>query len=215
VTADLRFWFDPVCPFSWLTSQWVRSVAAQRDYEVEWRFLSLRLLNRHVDYDTHFPPEAEGSHTAGLQLLRVAARVRAQHGVRAVGPLYASLGAQLWEASPGERDLPSRVQAVVAASLSECGLPQDLSAALSDSSWDAGLQAETDQALALVGEGAGTPVLEFHPPDGRAFSGPVISRLPDEAQAVELWDHVVALADFPGFSSLRRPAGEPPQLAAG
>jgi 2-hydroxychromene-2-carboxylate isomerase len=214
VTADLHFYFDPVCPFSWLTSQWVRSVAAQRQYEVEWRFLSLRLLNRQVDYDTHFPPEAEGSHTAGLQLLRVAARARAEHGVPAVGPLYASLGAQLWQGAPDERDLPSRIRPVVAASLAECGLPKDLSAAMSDSSWDAGLQAETDQAMALVGEGVGTPVLHFGPPDGVAFCGPVISRLPEKDRAVELWDSVVALARFEGFAALRRNVPESPQLPA-
>jgi 2-hydroxychromene-2-carboxylate isomerase len=155
VTADLHFWFDPTCPYSWLTSQWVRSVAARRDYAVEWRFLSLRLLNRSVDYDTHFPPEAEGSHTAGLQLLRVAARARAQHGVSAVGPLYASWGAQLWEGPPDHQDLSSRVLPIVTASLVECGLPQNLAEALADSSWDAGLQAETEQAVALAGDGAG------------------------------------------------------------
>ena len=214
MTADLRFYFDPVCPFSWLTSQWVRSVAAQRDYEVEWRFLSLRLLNRRVDYDAHFPPDAEGSHTAGLQLLRVAARARAEHGTAVVGGLYASLGAQLWQGPPDERDLASRIRPVVAASLAECGLPRDLAAALSDSSWDAGLQAETDQARALVGDGAGTPVLHFSPPDGVAFCGPVISRLPDKDRAVELWDSVVALAGFDGFAALRREASEAPQLPA-
>jgi hypothetical protein len=174
----------------------------------------LRLLNRHVDYDTHFPPEAEGSHTAGLQLLRVTARARAEHGVPAVGRLYASLGAQLWQGPPDERDLPSRIRPMVAASLAECGLPQDLSGALGDSSWDAGLQAETDQAMRLVGNGVGTPVLHFSPPDGSAFCGPVISRLPEKDRAVELWDSVVALAGFPGFAALRRNVSEPPVLPA-
>ena len=74
---DVLFWFDPVCPFAWMTSRWLRMVQAQRDYRVEWRFISLRLLNAHVDYDTHFPPEYEAGHTAGLRLLRVAARVAA------------------------------------------------------------------------------------------------------------------------------------------
>jgi hypothetical protein len=214
VTADLHFYFDPACPFSWLTSQWVRSVAAQRDYQVEWRFLSLRLLNRQVDYDAHFPPEAEGSHTAGLQLLRMAARARAEHGVPAVGPLYASLGAQLWQGPPDERDLPGRIRPVVTAALAECGLPQDLAEGLSDSSWDAGLQAETDQALALVGDDVATPVLHFSPPDGVAFCGPLISRLPEKDRAVELWDSVVALAGFQGFAALRRDVPEPLQLPA-
>ena len=78
--ADLHFFFDPTCPFAWMTSKWVRLVAARRDYAVDWRFISLRLLNAHVDYDTHFPPEYEAGHTAGLRLLRVAARARAEHG---------------------------------------------------------------------------------------------------------------------------------------
>jgi len=82
--ADLHFYFDPVCPFAWITSKWVRMVAAQRDYLVDWRFISLRILNAHIDYDAHFPPEYEAGHTAGLRLLRVAARVRAEHGRAAV-----------------------------------------------------------------------------------------------------------------------------------
>jgi hypothetical protein len=210
VTADLHFWFDPVCPCCWLTSRWVRSVAAQRDYEVEWRLLSLRLLNRHVDYDAHLPPEAEGSHTAGLQLLRVAAKVRAEHGVSAVGPLYAAVGARLWEGPREDGDLPSRVLPLIVASLRDCGLPQDLSQALGDGSWDAGLQAETEAALALAVGGAGTPVLHVRPPDGVVLSGPVISELPSDDRAVELWDHVVALAG-PGFAALRNSVQELPQ----
>src|ERR687886_1259984 len=95
--ADLRFWFDPVCPFAWMTSKWVRTVAARRTYDVEWRFISLRLLNGHVDYDAHFPPEYEASHTAGLRLLRVAARARQEHGAEVVGPLYLALGTRVWQ----------------------------------------------------------------------------------------------------------------------
>ena len=72
---DLHFYFDPVCPFAWLTSKWVRIVAAQRDYSVDWRFISLRILNANMDYAAHFPPNYEEGHTAGLRLLRVAARV--------------------------------------------------------------------------------------------------------------------------------------------
>jgi 2-hydroxychromene-2-carboxylate isomerase len=53
--ADIRFYFDPVCPFAWMTSKWVRMVAAQRDYDVDWRFISLRMINSHIDYDSHFP----------------------------------------------------------------------------------------------------------------------------------------------------------------
>ena len=96
---DLHFYFDPVCPFAWLTSKWVRTVAAQRDYSVDWRFISLRILNAHIDYASHFPPEYEAGHTAGLRLLRVAARVRAEHGRDAVGPLYESFGTRIFDTS--------------------------------------------------------------------------------------------------------------------
>ena len=70
--ADIRFYFDPVCPFAWMTSKWVRMVAAQRDYAVDWRFLSLRLINANVDYDSHFPAGYEEGHASGLRLLRLA-----------------------------------------------------------------------------------------------------------------------------------------------
>ena len=83
-TYDLHFYFDPVCPFAWLTSKWVRTVAQQRNYRVDWRFISLRILNAEVDYATHFPSYYEEGHTAGLKLLRVAAKVRTlvPHGGR-------------------------------------------------------------------------------------------------------------------------------------
>ena len=78
--ADIRFYFDPVCPFAWMTSKWVRMVAARRDYTVDWRFISLRLINSGIDYDSHFPAGYDEGHTSGLRLLRVAARTRAEHG---------------------------------------------------------------------------------------------------------------------------------------
>src|SRR6201991_5123129 len=83
-----------------MTSKWVRMVAEQRDYRVDWRFISLRLLNAHIDYDTHFPPEYEAGHTAGLRLLRVAAAPREAHGRDAVARLYAALGARIFDTAP-------------------------------------------------------------------------------------------------------------------
>ena len=209
--TDLRFWLDPVCPFAWLTSQWVRQVARQRDYEVEWRLISLRLLNAHVDYATHFPPEYEAGHTAGLQLLRVAARARDEHGAAAVGPLYEAMGARIHEVPPGA-GTPGRD--LTAAALHDAGLPAALVDAFDDASYDAGIQAETDEALALTGKDVGTPILHVDPPDGLAFFGPVISRLPSDEDALALWDHVVGLARFPGFAELKRSLREAPQLPA-
>jgi 2-hydroxychromene-2-carboxylate isomerase len=212
--ADLHFYFDPVCPFAWLTSRWVRTVAAQRDYAVDWRFISLRLLNAHVDYDAHFPPGYEAGHTAGLRLLRVAARTRREHGPAVVGELYAALGARIFESGPEEDTERRGTAAFVEPVLAELGLPTALAAALDDTSLDAQVQAETDEALALTGKDVGTPILHFRPPAGVAFFGPVISRLPAEDEAAELWDHVVALAGFPGFAELKRSLRERPQLPA-
>lgn len=98
--------------------------------------------------------------------------------------------------------------------LTAAGLPQALATALDDPTWDAGIQASTDEALALTGKDVGTPVLHFQPPEGVAFFGPVISRLPGEADAVALWDHVIALAGFAGFAELKRSLRELPQLPA-
>jgi hypothetical protein len=213
--ADLHFWFDPVCPFAWMTSKWVRMVAERREYRVEWRLISLRLLNRHVDYDAQFPPEYEAGHTSGLQLLRVAARARAEHGPQALDPLYATLGRYVFE-DPAGRPAPERVtsRAFVEQALTEAGLPTGPAGALDDESWDAEIHEETDVALALTGKDVGTPILHFRPPDGAAFFGPVISRLPDPEDAVALWDHVVGLATFPGFAELKRSLRERPQLPA-
>jgi 2-hydroxychromene-2-carboxylate isomerase len=213
--ADLHFWFDPVCPFAWLTSKWVRSVAAQRDYVVEWRLISLRLLNRHVDYAAQFPPEYEAGHTAGLRLLRVAAAARAAHGPAVLDPLYAALGRHVFE-DPAGQPAPERATGpeFVGQVLAEAGLPADLAPAVDDATWDEVVQAETDEALRLTGRDVGTPILHFRPPDGTAFFGPVISRLPSDADAVTLWDHVVGLAGFPGFAELKRSLRERPQLPA-
>ena len=98
--------------------------------------------------------------------------------------------------------------------LADAGLPAALADALEDSTLDTVIQAETDEALALTGRDVGTPILQIDPPDGLAFFGPVISRLPGEEEAAELWDHVVGLARFPGFAELKRSLRELPQLPA-
>ncbi len=209
--TDIHFYFDPVCPFAWMTSKWVRQVTAQRDYTVDWRFISLRMINAAVDYDSHFPSGYEAGHTAGLKLLRVAARVRAEYGREKVGPLYEAIGAQVFENRPDERqDRGSRT--FLEPVLAHIGLPAALGDALEDSSIDSELRRETDEALGLTGKDVGTPIIHFQPPDGVAFFGPVISRLPDKADATRLWDYVVGLASFPGFAELKRSLRERPQL---
>lgn len=214
--VDIHFYFDPVCPFAWMTSRWVRIVQAQRDYRVDWRFISLRLLNTDVDYDAHFPAGYEAGHRAGLRLLRVAARVRADRGREAVGPLYAALGARIFDTAH-DRSRPdgrAGTRAFLEPILLDLGLPAQFADTLDDESWDAQLASETDEALSLTGKDVGTPIIHFQPPTGVAFFGPVISRLPAEDQAGPLWDHVVGLAGFAGFAELKRSLRERPQLAS-
>ena len=217
-TYDIHFYWDPVCPFAWMTSRWVEKVAAQKDYRVDYRFISLRLLNAAVDYAEQFPPEYEQMHTAGLRMLRVAAKVRTEYGRDVVGDLYTALGTAIWDVDPPESQeaFAAGLGGVdhVGGALERVGLPRDLAAALDDDAWDETIAAETDEALSLTGRDVGTPIIQFRPPDGLAFFGPVISRMPSDAQAVELWDHVVGLAGFAGFAEMKRSLRELPQLRA-
>jgi hypothetical protein len=214
---DLHFYFDPVCPFAWMTSKWVRIVAVQRNYRVDWRFISLRMLNAHIDYAAHFPPKYEAGHTAGLRLLRVVARVRAEQGRDAVGPLYQAIGTRIFDTSREIDPLSASGQgsrSMLEPLLDEVGLAAEFADALEDTTLDDEIGAETEEALALTGRDVGTPILHFQPPGGTAFFGPVISRLPSADDAVELWDHVIALASFPGFAEMKRSLRERPQLAS-
>jgi len=213
--ADIHFYFDPVCPFAWITSTWVRKVQAQRDYTVDWRFISLRIINAAVDYDRDFPPGYDAGHTAGLRLLRVAAQARADHGGDAVAALYAAMGAAIFDQpnEPGHSDGGYRgTRAFLEPILAAAGLPAGLADALEDASLDDVLRRESAEALALTGKDVGTPIIQFRPPGGVAFFGPVISRVPTDEEAVPLWDNVVGLASFPGFAELKRSLRERPQL---
>lgn len=210
---DIEFFWDPICPFSWITSRWVAKVAVQREYAVDWRFISLRLINKDKDYATEFPPGYDEGHTAGLRVLRVAAAIRHELGRDAVGPLIAAFGHSYWDQPKGS-DIRSRLgtDEHLADVLTTAGLPIRFANALEDSSWDTLLDAESELALSRTGRDVGTPIISFRPPDGVSFFGPVISRVPTDEQAVELWDAVTKLATFPGFAEMKRSLRERPQL---
>jgi hypothetical protein len=128
-----------VCPFAWITSKWIRTVSAKRDYTVDWRFISLRLINARVDYDTNFPAGYEEGHTSGLRLLRVAARARAEHGPAAVGPFYEAVSSETFD-SPGAAELTPQIRGsrtFTEPLLARADLPAGLADALDDASWDA------------------------------------------------------------------------------
>lgn len=210
---DIEFFWDPVCPFAWITSRWVDQVAAQRQFRVDWRFISLRLLNKHKDYNTEFPPGYEHGHTAGLRFLRVAAAVRQELGREPLGALVTAYGESYWDKPKGSgmREHLSTVSHATEV-LTAAGVPTRFAEALDDTSWDELLDHETELALSRTGRDVGTPIITFQPPDGLSFFGPVISRVPSPAESLELWDAVTTLAAFPGFAELKRSLREAPQL---
>jgi hypothetical protein len=158
------------------------------------------------------PAGYEDARASGLRLLRVPAR--AKHGPAAVGPLYVAFSSDIFD-SLRAAELTARARGsreFAEPLLVKAGLPAELANALDDTSWDAELQAQTDPALSLTGRDVGTPIIQFQPPHGVAFFGPVISRLPGDDDALRLWDHVVGLAACPGFAELKRSLRERPQL---
>ena len=210
---DIEFFWDPICPFSWITSRWVAKVAAQRDFQVDWRFISLRLINKDKDYATEVPPGYEEGHPAGLRVLRVAAAIRDELGRDALGPFVAAFGHSYWDEAEGTVDAATLAQADhVETVLQTAGLPIHFADALDDDSWDAMIDAEGEMALQRTGRDVGTPLITFQPPDGLSFFGPVISRVPSDEEALELWDAVTKLAAFPGFAEMKRSMRERPQL---
>ena len=210
---DIEFFWDPVCPFAWLTSRWVAQVASLREYRVDWRFISLRLINDQKDYATEFPEGYDFVHTAGLRMLRVAAAVRAAQGREAMAPLVASYGHSYWDQPKGS-EIRTRLSTTghLKEVLTAAGIDHAFAEAAEDTSWDELIRAEGEMALERTGRDVGTPIITFGAPDGVSFFGPVISRLPDEQDSLRLWDAVVTLAGFPGFAEIKRSLREMPQL---
>ncbi|MGI9616495.1 MAG: DsbA family protein [Acidimicrobiales bacterium] len=212
---DIEFFWDPVCPFAWITSRWLELVVAKTGDSVDWRFISLRLLNKDKDYATEFPPDYEHGHTAGLRMLRVAAALRAAEGRGALAPVVEAYGQSYWDKPKGSgmRKHLSTTEHVTEV-LQAAGVSTSYVEALDDESWDQLLDDETELALSRTGRDVGTPIITFRQEDGTAtsFFGPVISRVPDPDEAVQLWKAVTTLAAFPGFAEMKRSLREVPQL---
>lgn len=209
IDGDLEFFFDPVCPFCWVTSRWVTNVARQRPLEVTWRPLSLRILNEEIGYEDR-PARYPDAHQRGLEMLRVVSAAQEAHGSGVVGDLYTAMGEAVWDVgAPQEATFEAILEETarprdLRAVLRHAGLPEDLAEAAHDESRDAALRAETTEAVDRAGGGVGTPVLSFAPPDGPAFFGPVIDDVPDGEAALQVWDAVTTLARWPGFAELKR-----------
>ncbi len=210
---DIEFFWDPICPFAWVTSRWVEKVALQTSYSVDWRFISLRILNKDKDYETDFPSGYEQGHTAGLRFLRAAAAVREEEGRNVMSALYAAFGTHYWQLDqqPGLRKQLGTVEHTKRC-LETAALPTSYATAVDDPRWDAVIENETELALSRTGRDVGTPIISFQPPTGLSFFGPVISRVPSDEEAVPLWDAVIELASFPGFAEMKRSLREAPQI---
>ena len=178
---DIEFFWDPVCPFAWITSRWVEKVAAQTGYRVDWRFISLRLLNGHKDYATDFPPDYEHFHGAGLRMLApVPCSPRSSTSGR-IGVIAASTWGPCTRhtARPtGSQEKGSGMrkrlgtEAHISGTLAAAGLPESFAAAADDNHWDVELEAETELALSRTGRDVGTPIITFEPPTGCRSSDP-------------------------------------------
>lgn len=201
--ADLEFFFDPICPWAWVTSRWVAEVQGLRDYDVEWRFISLKMINE-ARADGNYSKFRDG-HLASLYTHRVCDEVRIQHGNAAVGAVYEALGDAFYTHPrvPKINDDPAAFMTEI---LKAADLPTDYASHVRDESHDAYIRHDTEVALGRTGRDVGTPIITFHPgqADESSFFGPVISSIPRGAEALKLWDAIELIATQTGVSELKR-----------
>lgn len=210
MAADLEFYFDPVCPWAWITSRWVTNVQQLRNYEVSWRFISLKMINAERGYAGNNSYEL--IHNAGLAGLRVASAARAQGGNASVAALYTALGNAIHVGGRRE-ELVNSPHAFLLSVVADAGLPSEIAAAFEDSTHDEVIRYETEAALSRTGKDVGTPILTFNPKAANEASlfGPVISKAPKGDEAVKLWDAVQTIAES-GVAEIKRSLRAAPQF---
>jgi len=202
--ADLEFFFDPICPWAWITSRWVTEVQQLRKYDVQWRFVCLKMINEQRT-DDWYTPEYRASHMVGMYGLRVADQVRLELGNDAVGSLYTALGEAIHRGGR-KPDISADPVGTIGELLKSVDLPPGLADAALDESHDPYLRTETDLVFERAGKDVGTPVITFHPgqADEASFFGPVISSIPRGEAALKLWDAVEIVATTSCMAELKR-----------
>jgi hypothetical protein len=188
-TAD--FWFDPLCPWAWITSRWILEVATVRPVEPRFHVMSLAVLNEGRELSERYVElmaRAWGP-------VRVCTAAEADHGPEVLGPLYTALGTR---AHPGGRQLDREV---ISEALGEVDLPTGLANAADSDAWDDRLRASHHDGMDRVGLDVGTPVICV---DGVSFFGPVVTPAPRGEAAGRLWDGVLLVASTPGFYEIKR-----------
>lgn len=189
MTVD--FYLDPACPWCWITSRWLVEVSTARDLTIRWRTFSLLLKNEGNDgYSEGFNQHL--AHT--LESLEIMEAARATEGEPVVGALYEEYGARIHH----DRDrFPSHADV-----LHTVGLDVALTKAIGEPQWRQSIEESMAEALDVVGQDIGVPTIVFS--NGVGYFGPVMSPAPTGSEALEVFDHLVSLAETPGFYELKR-----------
>ncbi|HVW79464.1 MAG TPA: DsbA family protein [Mycobacteriales bacterium] len=193
------FWFDPLCPWAWLTSRWMLEVEKVRDVEVSWHVMSLGVLNEERDLGESYNELMKK--TWGP--VRVCIAAEQANGAEVLGSLYTAIGTRF---HPGGQD---KDRETVAAALADAGLAPELIEAWDDPSYDEALRASHAAGISLVGMDVGTPIIRV---GASAFFGPVVTPAPRGEAAGKLWDGVLLVAQTPGFYEIKRSRDESPSF---